>query len=207
VGERNSSLADLATRTIDVYERNAARFDAERTKALIERTWLDRFSALLPQGGSILDLGCGSGDPIARYLESLGHAVTGIDAAHAMIDLARRKFPAGDWRQGDMRDLDLGQSFDGVIGWDSFFHLTPDEQRATLVRIASHLGPKGAMMLTVGPQAGEPIGRVGDDPIYHSSLSPSEYESILAGLGLDILQFAKEDPGCDYHTVLLAQKR
>ncbi|MBU4527332.1 MAG: class I SAM-dependent methyltransferase [Hoeflea sp.] len=201
------TLADLATRTVDVYERNAARFDSDRTKVLIEKTWLDRFAALLPPGGTILDAGCGAGDPIARYLSSLGHRVTGVDAAHAMIDLARKNFPGGDWRQADLRHLDLDETFDGVIGWDSFFHLTPQEQRTTLVRLASHLEPKGVLMLTVGPEAGEVAGRVGDDPVYHSSLSLTEYQAVLEGLGLRILQFVRQDPDCGFHTVLLACKQ
>lgn len=206
MAEEITSLTDLATRTVEVYERNAARFDAERTKALMEKPWLDRFAALLPPGGMVLDAGCGAGDPIAEYIGSLGHRVTGVDAARAMIDLARKNFPGGDWRQADLRHLDLGETFDGVVGWDSFFHLTPDEQRTTLVRLASHLEPKGALMLTVGPDAGEVAGHVGDDPVYHSSLSPADYEAILKGLGLRIIQFVRQDPDCGFHTVLLAQK-
>jgi len=200
-------LAELATRTVDVYERNAARFDSDRTKVLIEKTWLDRFAALVPPGGKILDAGCGGGDPIARYLSSLGHRVTGVDAAQAMIDLAHERCPDGDWRQADLRHLDLDETFDGVIGWDSFFHLTPQEQRTTLVRLASHLEPGGALMLTVGPEAGEVAGCVGDEPVYHSSLSLTEYKAVLEGLGLRIVAFVRQDPNCGFHTVLLARKQ
>ncbi|MDP3526739.1 MAG: class I SAM-dependent methyltransferase [Hoeflea sp.] len=205
-GDRIPALAVLATQTVEIYERNAAHFDAERTRALMEKPWLDRFAALLPQGGSVLDAGCGSGDPIAAYLANLGLRVTGVDAAQAMIDLAREAFPHGDWRQADLRRLDLGQTFDGVIGWDSFFHLTPEEQRATLVRLDAHLAPQGALMLTVGPEAGEVAGHVGDDPVYHASLSLEDYDAALASLGLRILEFVRQDPDCGCHTVLLARK-
>ena len=203
----NDSLRELATRTGEVYERNAGRFDAERSKVLFEKQWLDRFAALIAPGGGILDAGCGSGDPIAAYFAGLGFKVTGVDATAAMIGLARKKFPGGDWIKADMRRLDLGRTFDGVIGWDSFFHLTADEQRATLVRMASHIAPGGALMLTVGPEVGEVTGHVGDDLVYHSSLSPAEYQAILAGLNFRVVEFVKEDPGCGFHTVLLAQGR
>lgn len=201
------SLEVLATRTMEVYERNAIRFDTDRTKVLFEKQWLDRFAALLPHGGTILDAGCGAGDPIASYLTSLGHRVTGVDAAQAMIDLAHEEFPGGDWRLADLRRLDLGQTFDGVICWDSFFHLTPDEQRGTLARLASHIEPDGALMLTVGPETGEVAGHVGADPVYHSSLSAVEYEELLAELGLRIIDFVRQDPDCGFHTVLLARKQ
>lgn len=44
----DAQLAELALTTQAVYERNAARFDAERPKGLHERVWLDRFAAGLP---------------------------------------------------------------------------------------------------------------------------------------------------------------
>ncbi|GAB5467746.1 MAG: class I SAM-dependent methyltransferase [Rhodospirillales bacterium] len=201
-----AELAALARTTRAVYEKNAARFDAERPKGLHERVWIDRFTVLLPAAGAVLDLGCGTGDPIAVHLAACGFRVTGVDASAAMLALARARDPAGDWRQADMRELALPERFDGLLGWDSFFHLTPVEQRATLPKLAAHLKPAGLLLLTVGPRAGEVVGRVGDDPVYHSSLSPQEYEAILAGLGLEILHFVKEDPACDLHTILLARK-
>lgn len=199
-------LAHLATRTQDVYERNAARFDAERLKILIERAWLDRFLHGLPEAARILDLGCGTGDPIAHYMEARGFRITGVDASPAMIALAREKRPGGDWRIADMRRLDLGERFDGIIGWDSFFHLTRDEQRAVLPLLAHHLSTGGRLMLTVGPDDGEVDGHVGDDRVYHASLSPDAYRTILADHGLTVTDFVAEDPDCDFHTILLARK-
>jgi SAM-dependent methyltransferase len=200
------SIRSLAAHTQAVYERNAALYDARRAKVLFEKTWLDRFLSALRPGGTILDIGCGTGDPIAAYLRSGGFRIIGVDASRAMLDIARTRFPEGDWRHADMRALDLGESFDGIIAWDSFFHLTPEEQRATISRFAAHLAPGGALMLTVGPEAGEVAGHVGADPVYHSSLSREDYAQCLARDGLDIVSFAPEDPDCDFHTILLALK-
>lgn len=194
----------LSGQTRGVYARNAARFDAERPRVLFERGWLERFCAHLPEGGRILDLGCGAGEPIARFFIERGHRVTGIDFAAPMLDLARLRWPDGDWRLADMRSLDLDERFDGIVGWDSFFHLTPDEQRAGLPRIAAHVADGGALLLTVGPGEGEVTGHVGDDVVYHASLDPGEYRAILQSAGLAVIDFVAEDPECDFHTVLLA---
>ncbi len=190
-----------------VYERNAARFDAERPKRLHERPWLERFTAPLPSGAAILDLGCGAGDPICFYLQDQGFAVTGIDASAAMIALARRRRPDGDWRIADMRTVQLSERFDGLLCWNSFFHLTQAEQRALLPRLAALLNPRGRLMLTVGPKAGEEIGHVGGEPVHHSSLSPEEYAATLSAEGLDVVDFVAEDPECDFQTILLAERR
>ena len=200
------ALQNLSRQTKAVYQRNAERYARERQTNLFERPWLDRFAAHLPIGGQALDLGCGSGAPIAEYLMGRGFAVTGLDASEAMIGLARTAFPEGDWRLGDMRALDLPETFDGILGWNSFFHLTQDEQRQTLPRIAAHLRPGGILMLTVGPEAGERPGHVGNDAIYHASLSPAEYEQRLAQGGMSILSFVPEDTDCNGHTILLARK-
>ena len=46
---------------IDLYQRHGAAWAALRNRALVEAGWLDRFCALLPADGAILDIGCGSG--------------------------------------------------------------------------------------------------------------------------------------------------
>jgi SAM-dependent methyltransferase len=188
-----------------VYERQAAAYDAARSRSLFEARWLARFAACLKPQGRVLDLGCGSGEPIARWFKAEGFKVTGFDLAGSMLDLARARWPEGDWRQGDMRTLNLDETFDGIIAWDSFFHLAPGAQRDTIARIAAHLAPGGSLLATVGPKAGEAEGRVGEDRIYHASLSPAGYALCLEDNGLRLTGFLAEDPETDGHSVLMAR--
>lgn len=130
-----------------------------------------------------------------------------MDFATAMLDIARARWPKDDWRVGDMRKLNLGdERFDGLIAWDSFFHLTQAEQRACLPRFACHLNVGGSLLLTVGPKDGETDGTVGRKPVYHASLSPAEYAAILQEQGLRLTGFLAEDPECNRHSVLMARK-
>jgi len=202
----NNDISELALETQLIYQRNARRFADERPKNLVEKSWLDQFRRLIPAGGKILDLGCGAGVPIASYLIRHGHSIVGLDASSNMIDMARDNIPSGDWRLGDMRSFDFPERFHGIIGWNSFFHLTREEQRIALPNIAKHLHSEGALILTVGPHEGEVAGCIGDDPIYHASLSPNEYSGILSDLSLNIREFMPEDPECYGMTILLAQK-
>jgi len=202
----DKDISELAHQTQRVYQRNAHRFADERPKTLVEKPWLDHFLKFIPEGGDILDLGCGAGEPIASYFMRHGHSIVGLDASSNMIDLARENTPNGDWRLGDMRSFDFPERFHGIIGWNSFFHLTRDEQRCALPNIIQHLHPGGVLMLTVGPHDGEVAGCVGDDPIYHASLSPNEYSDILSKHMVKIREFAPEDPDCYGMTILLARK-
>jgi trans-aconitate methyltransferase len=198
--------SELAEQTQLVYERNAFQFAKERPRELVEQPWLDRFRQLIPKKGSILDLGCGPGAPVTSYFMGLGHPVIGLDASNNMIRIAKRQFPAGDWRVGDMRSFDFSERFHGIIGWNSFFHLTREEQRTVLPNMAMHLQLNGALLLTVGPEDGEVAGKVVDDLVYHASLSPQEYSDILSSHGIEIRKFVAEDPNCYGMTILLAQK-
>lgn len=192
--------------TRDIYDSVAETYDAARSRALFEARWLARLTACLPTGGHVLDLGCGAGDPIARWFLAEGFTVTGVDFAQAMLDIARARLPKGDWRQGDMRTLDLPERFDGLIAWNSFFHLTRDEQRACLPRMAAHLKPGGSMLVTVGWGDGDTTGTVADKAVFHASLSPAEYVTILQDNGMRLTGFLAEDPECASHTVLMARK-
>jgi SAM-dependent methyltransferase len=188
-----------------LYERHARAFDAARDRSLFEGGWLDRFSALVPAAGRVLDLGCGSGEPIAGHLIDRGFRVTGIDTSAGLIALCRGRFPDEDWRVADMRGLALGRTFDGLLAWDSFFHLSPDDQRGMFAVFRAHAAPGAPLLLTSGPAAGEAIGRFEGEPLYHASLAPAEYRSLLAAHGLEVVRHVAEDAGCGGHTVWLAR--
>ena len=191
--------------TRDVYDRQAESYDRDRSRKFFEARWLTRFGGALPPGGKVLDLGRGAGEPIASWLIAEGFAYTGVDFSEAMLAIARSRWPDGDWRTADIRTLDLGEKFDGIIAWDSFFHLTSDEQRAALPRLAEHLAPGGRLMVTVGARAGETKGDVAGEAVYHASLSPAEYVALLDTNGLTLTGFQAEDPGCQNHSVLMAR--
>ena len=208
---------DPADRIIDLYQRRARAWDEARgqglferallERTLLERAWLDRFTGLLPPGGTVLDVGCGSGEPIARHLIASRFAVTGVDAAAAMIELCRSRLPSATWLVGDMRELALGRRFDGLIAWDSFFHLRPQEQRAMFPVMAAHTGANAVMMFTSGPSLGEAIGTFEGEPLYHASLDAAEYRALLDAQGFQVVAHIADDPTCGGHTVWLAQRR
>jgi SAM-dependent methyltransferase len=191
---------------VHIYEANAAAFDRDRGRQLMEAGYLDAIlGRLSPAGRSVLDLGCGMGEPIARYLIDNGCRVTGIDAAPAMIDLCKARFPTMTWMVGDMRSLALGERFDAIVAWDSFFHLTGEAQRGMFPIFREHIAPRGLLLFTSGVDDGVAIGSLYGQPLYHASLAVDEYRCLLSRNGFDVLQHVVEDPTCGGHTVWLAQ--
>lgn len=195
-----------AENIIGLYQRNAKAWDAARGRSLIEKAWLDRFLALLPPSGSVLDIGCGAGEPITGYLIAQGTVVTGVDSAPAMIDHCLARYPAAEFHVADMRRLALARRFDGLIAWDSFFHLTAGDQRRMFTVFAEHAAPHTALLFTSGPKDGEAIGTFEGEALYHASLDPAEYVSLLKAHGFDVVSTVAEDATCGGHTVWLARK-
>jgi SAM-dependent methyltransferase len=198
--------SEEAAAIIDLYQRKAQDWIESRARSsLFEKPWLDRFRALLPPAGPVLDLGCGSAEPMARYLIELGHAVAGVDSSPAMIDACRRHFPGQEWLVADMRKLSLQRQFSGILAWDRFFHLCHDDQRQMFPVFRAHAAPNAALMFTSGPADGEAIGSFGGEPLYHASLDPAEYRSLLDQNGFRVVSHVVEDPDCGGHTIWLAQ--
>ena len=190
---------------VDLYERHAMEFDRDRGRSLQEKEWLARFLMYVRPAGTVLDIGCGMGEPIARHLIEAGFHVVGIDSSPSLIELCRTRFPAGDWAVGDMRQLALGRRFDGLLAWDSFFHLNMANQRAMFPRFAAHALPGAPLMFTSGPVHGEAIGSCFGERLYHASLDPGEYRELLSRNGFSVLMYRADDPACGNHTVWLAR--
>ena len=93
-----------------------------------------------------------------------------------------------------------------MIAWDSFFHLTPDAQRAMFPIFAMHCEPAAALLFTSGPQHGEVVGVLEGDALYHASLSPEEYRLLLRRNGFKVRRHLSEDPSSGDRTVWLAQR-
>ena len=187
------------------YDRIAGWFDTTRTRALIERPYLEELVRTLAPGSSVLDLGCGTGEPILRFLVERGLAVSGVDASAAMIALARPRFPQARLLVGDMRGLVADERFDAVIAWHSLFHLPHADQRAMFASFAQLLNPHGILMFTSGSAHGETWSDNGGEMLYHASLDAAEYRALLARHGFHVLRHTPDDADCGGATVWVAQ--
>jgi trans-aconitate methyltransferase len=143
-------------------------------------------------------------EPLARYMIETGRRVVGVDSSPTLIDFCRGRFPKEEWLVADMRQLALDRQFDGILAWDSFFHLRPEDQRGMFARFAAHARPGAPLMFTSGSSEGEAIGEYCGEPLYHGSLDTAEYETRLKACGFVVRFYRESDPECFAHTVWLA---
>ena len=109
----------------------------------------ERVSAGLPDGGTVLDMGCGTGTFAITLAAARPDAtVIGIDGDPEILGIARAKRGAErvDWREGLAGELDLStESADAVVMSLLLHHLQPAAKHAALADARRVLRPGGML--------------------------------------------------------------
>lgn len=192
----------------DSYDAVAERYAAarrERTGGL--RRLLDTLAERLSPGASALDVGCGSGVPVARFLVDHGFFVTGLDVSTRLLDIARRQVPEATYVHGDMRTARPEGAFDAIVAWDSVFHLPRADHAAMFERFASWLRPAGLLLLSLGGSAWEGTSEMLGRTFFYGGHDPEEALALLRRAGFDVLAAEEDDPSSRGHVAVLAAVR
>lgn len=192
--------------TLKSYKKIAKWFIENRSQELFEKKWLDKAIANLERNDNkILDLGCGTGEPIAKYFLDNNFDVTGVDGCEEFIKLAKEKLKQGTFLHQDMRDLNLNKKFNLIISWHSFFHLTVNEQTAMFDTFKKHLQPNGILLFTTGDIEGEVYSNNGGENLYHASMSIEQYKGILENNKFKIIDYKIKDSECCDSSIWLSK--
>ena len=152
--ERNMTSEIEAT--IDTYNKVAAVY-AERNRMMPDnvRRSAERFMNLLPDGGSIIDIGCGFGRDMA-FFESKGFQVHGIDGSSAMLTEARKQV-VGKLTEGNFEHINFDEIFHGAWCNASLLHLPKAQLGRTIKAIYSILFESGVLFIYFKTGAGERV--------------------------------------------------
>ncbi|UCG23213.1 MAG: methyltransferase domain-containing protein [Chloroflexota bacterium] len=136
-----------------------ARTYHERRDKLKSDELLAGFSSLLTPGGNVLDVGCGAGVPVARFLVDAGFNVTGVDVSSNMLKLASGHVPEVKLVKMDMRQLGfVAGCFDGICAFYSLFHVPREEHLRVLFGFNRLLGQYGILLFCSGRCEWEGVG-------------------------------------------------
>ncbi len=144
--------------SIEYYDTNAVEY-FESTVDISMQDWWDLFTGQLPEGASILDLGCGSGRDSAYFI-SCGYDVTAMDASEEMCNLASIHI-GQDVLQLSFAEMDFNQVFDGIWACASLLHVPSDEIDTIMSKVINSLKINGVLYLSFhyGDYEGERDGR------------------------------------------------
>ncbi len=129
-------ISDKIFSSIEYYDQNTTQFvnatiDADMTNVYAE------FEKYIDLGGTILDLGCGSGRD-SLYFYDKGYKVVAVDPSTAMCSETRKRVPIEVFL---MRAEDIGfiEKFDAVWACASLIHVARENMRATVSKIIQAL--------------------------------------------------------------------
>jgi 2-polyprenyl-3-methyl-5-hydroxy-6-metoxy-1,4-benzoquinol methylase len=186
------------------YDDIASGFAEMRDDFYLEKKYLDLFIHHLQPGDSVLDVGCGSGHPIANHLIQHGLQVTGIDSSKELLKIAAIKCPKMKTVFGDMRTISLKEKYDGVIEWWSLFHVPKVDHEKMICRFANWLKKDGILEFTTGDKEYEDSSSsMLNKELWFYSLTPSAYEKLLKTNGFKILLKESDQ---ETHLVWMAKK-
>ena len=148
------------------------------------------FADALPEGGRVLDLGCGPGHA-AKYLASRGFAAHAWDASPEMV--AAAKAPGVTTRIAVFEDLAETATYDGVFASFSLLHAPRADFPRHMAAIARAIKPGGVFHLGMKTGTGEERDSIGR---FYSYFTRDELVAEMEANGLNpVWEQTGEEPG------------
>jgi 2-polyprenyl-3-methyl-5-hydroxy-6-metoxy-1,4-benzoquinol methylase len=186
------------------YDKIASGFAKMRDSFNTEKKYLDLFIEYLQPQSHLLDVGCGSGYPIASYLIENNFQITGVDASIELLKIAKNNCPLMECVHGDIRSISLDYQYDGIIEWWCLFHLPKVDHAKMIARFAGWLKKGGILEFTTGDSEYEGCDNnmLGQELCFYS-LNPKTYEKYLQKNNFKILLRENDQ---EQHMVWIARK-
>ena len=190
------------------YNKITEKWVDSKSKSSLGKFIMD-FSLKMKPKGKILDIGCGTGYPIAKYFSDNGFSVVGIDISENMVKKAvAQKIKNATFYLCDFFEYNPTEKYDGIIGYDSFFHFPKEKQREIYTKISSWINIGGYLLFTHGNKDGEIEGNMFGERFYYSALDTKEVHRLLLEYGFEIevsIEKYKEE-NLDIDLIVMAKK-
>ena len=131
--------------TLDYYNENARAF-CDDTQDVEFSAFQRAFTSHIPEGGRILDLGCGSGRDSRAFLNA-GYQVTAVDGSAELCRIAS-EFIGQSVLCSTFQDYVPEEEFDGIWACASLLHIPSEELAGIIARLAGSLRRGGCFYVS-----------------------------------------------------------
>jgi SAM-dependent methyltransferase len=171
--------------------------DFARLRSSIGTQAVVDWSRCLPPGASILDIGCGTGMPVARALQDRGFAVHGLDPAPTLLAAFQNNLPGAPAACEPAETSNFfNRQFDAAIAIGLIFLLREASQIGLIGRVGRALRPGGHFLFTAPQQGCSWTDSLTGRP--SRSLGETRYRQLLEGAGLVVVGGSVDEGGNHY---------
>lgn len=170
---------------------------ARRQVTASEAGAVQQFMTHVATDAVVLDLGCGSGQPMAGLLLARGNRVHGIDQSAAMLELAKANFPAAQfprasWQLAAIESVNfpagMPDGISAIICWDVLFHVRREWHADLFARMATALPCGGILLLSCGGSPQPPFtDRMFGRQFFYDSHDPAQTVRLLDASGFEVI--------------------
>ena len=144
-------------------------------------------------GGHILDIGCGMGFPLDTYLSECRFSLTGIDLSPKMLQKANTlALPKAQFLLCDVLNFQPTQLFDGILAFDSLWHVPLEYQAGLYPLFSGWLRPGDCLLFTHGKRYGSVEGTMFGSSFRYHALDAQTVRTPLLQNGFSIEYFAED---------------
>ena len=124
----------LASLTADFYDMLGANYESAFGHDEGLAKFILKALSFFKPSSKVLDVGCGTGTPVASTIAHHGHEVTGIDIAPSMVELSRKAVPNGKFEVASMLEYNPQERVDVVLNILSLFMLSREDLELSMSR-------------------------------------------------------------------------
>ena len=174
------------------YNAVCNEWNAFRKNCVIN-TCIEEFRPLLDRGCRVLDIGCGTGFPVAKYFSERGFRVTGMDVSEKMIEKANaQRLENAEFFVSEFMKFDASCKYGAAIAFDSLWHIPFVAQEKIYQKVSKLLECGGYFLFTHGRRESEMWGEMFGEKFYYSALGGEKLRRLLIDGGFDIIRYEED---------------